>query len=118
MPRNSRWPSGPPPVTGAVIVTTYRSAQEKSTCGPLPPLQVPVLARDHPGSGHDAGAVGGGQQAELAPDELAHAREPVGRERGTRGDAVAPLRREAVADRRDGPEHALKRCPDPRGRRV
>jgi hypothetical protein len=34
IPRNLRSPSGLSSVTGTVIVTTYRSAQEKSMCGP------------------------------------------------------------------------------------
>jgi hypothetical protein len=72
---------------------------------------LPVLARDHAGGGHEARAVGSGQQPELPPDDLPHAGEPVGGERGPRGEAVSPLRHEPVADRRDGPEHSLKHRP-------
>jgi len=86
--------------------------------GPLPPLKVPGLARDHAGGGHDPGPVGSGQHAEVVPDDLPHAGQPVGREHGPRGEAGAPLRHEAVTDRRDGSEHSLKHRPDLRGRLI
>ena len=86
--------------------------------GPLPPLQVPVLALDHARGGHHARAVGGRQLVKLLPDDLAQAGEAVGGERGAGGDTAAPLRREGVSDRRGRREHVLKRGPDPRACRC